>query len=106
MNWIDVSKLELKEQYSDSEQIYSKIVEYILKQLEDENAQVGKSAKPTTAISQSREGYQLSFFQLDDPVLCQIRDEIHGLDINHLTPMEALNKLNDIKTIVSGKSNN
>ena len=78
----------------------------ILKQLEDENAQVGKSAKPTTAISQSREGYQLSFFQLDDPVLCQIRDEIHGLDINHLTPMEALNKLNDIKTIVSGKSNN
>ena len=78
----------------------------ILKQLEDENVQVGKSAKPTTAISQSREGYQLSFFQLDDPVLCQIRDEIHGLDINHLTPMEALNKLNDIKTIVSGKSNN
>lgn len=48
-------------------------------------------------------GEQLSFFQLDDPVLCQVRDEILGLDINNLTPMEALNKLNDIKTIVGGK---
>jgi DNA mismatch repair protein MutS len=45
---------------------------------------------------------QLSFFQLDDPVLCQVRDEILGLDVNHLTPLEALNKLNDIKKIVSG----
>ena len=51
----------------------------------------------------SGEGMQLSFFQLDDPVLCQIRDEILGLDINNLTPMEALNKLNDIKKIVGGK---
>ena len=48
-------------------------------------------------------GMQLSFFQLDDPVLCQIRDEILGLDINNLTPVEALNKLNDIKKIVGGK---
>ncbi|MGN0069509.1 MAG: DNA mismatch repair protein MutS [Prevotella sp.] len=76
----------------------------ILKQLEADNAQVGTVAKPSTqTIGQSREGMQLSFFQLDDPVLCQIRDEILTLDINHLTPMEALNKLNDIKTIVSGK---
>ena len=46
---------------------------------------------------------QLSFFQLDDPVLIQVRDEILGLDINNLTPVEALNKLNDIKRIVAGK---
>ena len=53
--------------------------------------------------SDTREGMQLSFFQLDDPVLSQIRDEILGLDINNLTPVEALNKLNDIKKIVGGK---
>ena len=75
----------------------------ILKQLEAENAQVGKVGKPTAEIAASREGMQLSFFQLDDPVLCQIRDEILGLDINNLTPVEALNKLNDIKRIVKGK---
>ena len=75
----------------------------ILKQLESENAQVGKAGKPMAEIADSREGLQLSFFQLDDPVLCQIRDEILGLDINNLTPMEALNKLNDIKRIVAGK---
>jgi DNA mismatch repair protein MutS len=75
----------------------------ILKQLEAENAQVGAVGKPTAEIAQSREGMQLSFFQLDDPVLCQIRDEILGLDINNLTPVEALNKLNDIKRIVKGK---
>ena len=75
----------------------------ILKQLEAENAQVGKAGKPTAEIAQSREGMQLSFFQLDDPVLCQVRDEILGLDVNNLTPLEALNKLNDIKKIVSGK---
>jgi len=74
----------------------------ILRQLESDNAQVGMVGKPTAEIAQSREGLQLSFFQLDDPVLCQIRDEILGLDINNLTPMEALNKLNDIKKIVSG----
>ena len=75
----------------------------ILKQLEAESNQVGKAGKPTAEIAQSREGLQLSFFQLDDPVLCQIRDEILGLDVNNLTPVEALNKLNDIKKIVAGK---
>ncbi|WP_027456203.1 DNA mismatch repair protein MutS [Xylanibacter brevis] len=75
----------------------------ILKQLESENAQVGAAAKPTAEIAHSREGMQLSFFQLDDPVLCQVRDEILGLDVNNLTPLEALNKLNEIKKIVSGK---
>jgi DNA mismatch repair protein MutS len=75
----------------------------ILKQLESDNAQVGAVGKPTTEIANSREGMQLSFFQLDDPVLCQVRDEILGLDVNNLTPIEALNKLNDIKKIVSGK---
>ena len=75
----------------------------ILKQLEAENASVGTVGKPTAEIAQSREGMQLSFFQLEDPVLCQVRDEILGLDVNNLTPLEALNKLNDIKKIVSGK---
>ena len=82
----------------------------ILKQLEMESSQVGNAkgekgrvSKPTTEIAQSREGMQLSFFQLDDPVLCQVRDEILGLDVNNLTPLEALNKLNEIKKIVSGK---
>ena len=76
----------------------------ILKQLENDNAQVGTVGKPSAEkIEQSREGMQLSFFQLDDPVLSQIRDEILGLDINNLTPVEALNKLNEIQKIVSGK---
>ena len=75
----------------------------ILKQLEADNAQVGTVGKPTAEIAASREGMQLSFFQLDDPVLCQVRDEILGLDVNNLTPLDALNKLNDIKKIVSGK---
>ena len=75
----------------------------ILKQLEAENASVGTAGKPTAEIASTREGMQLSFFQLDDPVLCQVRDEILGLDVNNLTPLEALNKLNDIKKIVSGK---
>ena len=77
----------------------------ILKQLENDNSTVGTVGKPIAqALNQSREGMQLSFFQLDDPVLCQVRDEILGLDINNLTPVEALNKLNEIKKIVSGKS--
>lgn len=100
----------------------------ILKQLEYDNAAVGmeQSGAEGTAASGNdaagadttkkrrignistqnlaKQGVQLSFFQLDDPVLCQIRDEIMGLDINNLTPMEALNKLFDIKTIVTGKS--
>lgn len=75
----------------------------ILKQLEADNASVGTKARPMADIAGSREGMQLSFFQLDDPVLCQIRDEILGLDINNLTPVEALNKLNDIKRIVKGR---
>lgn len=82
-----------------------KRAEVILKQLEADNSSVGTVGKPTAEkIDSGREGMQLSFFQLDDPVLCQIRDEILGLDINNLTPVEALNKLNDIKKIVSGKS--
>ncbi|MBR1464563.1 MAG: DNA mismatch repair protein MutS [Prevotella sp.] len=76
----------------------------ILKQLEHDNSGVGTVGKPTAeALNQSRDGMQLSFFQLDDPVLCQVRDEILNLDINNLTPVEALNKLNDIKKIVRGK---
>ena len=74
----------------------------ILKELEGNNSGNGVS-RPTAEIAESREGMQLSFFQLDDPVLCQIRDEILNLDINNLTPMEALNKLNEIKKIVGGK---
>jgi len=77
----------------------------ILKQLESENSNVGTVGKPSAqSIGRTREGMQLNFFQLDDPVLCQVRDEILGIDINHLTPMEALNKLFEIKKIVSGKS--
>lgn len=73
----------------------------VLKELETDNAQVGSVGKPSAEkLEQSREGVQLSFFQLDDPVLTQIRDEIIGLDINNLTPVEALNKLNEIKRIV------
>ena len=76
----------------------------ILKQLEAESSGVGAKAKPSAeALNQSRDGMQLSFFQLDDPVLTQVRDEILGLDVNNLTPLEALNKLNEIKKIVSGK---
>ena len=74
----------------------------ILHQLETDNRQQG-IAKPTAEIASDRDGMQLSFFQLDDPVLCQVRDEILNLDVNNLTPLEALNKLNDIKKIVKGK---
>jgi DNA mismatch repair protein MutS len=77
----------------------------ILKQLEADNAEVGSVGRPSVErISQPKEGTQLSIFQLDDPVLKQIRDEILGLDINNLTPVEALNKLNEIKKIVTGHS--
>ena len=75
----------------------------ILHQLETDNRQQG-IAKPTAEIASDRDGMQLSFFQLDDPVLCQVRDEILNLDVNNLTPLEALNKLNDIKKIVGGVS--
>ena len=75
----------------------------ILKQLEKDNRQQGIAAKPMVEVGETRGGMQLSFFQFDDPVLCQIRDEILNLDVNNLTPLEALNKLNDIKRIVKGK---
>ena len=83
----------------------------IMKQLEkeskeviaDENGQPGVTKPSAESINGSRSGVQLSFFQLDDPVLCRVRDEILDLDINNLTPVEALNKLNDIKKIVGGK---
>ena len=75
----------------------------ILNQLETDNRQQGISSKPTGEIASNRDGMQLSFFQLDDPVLCQVRDEILNIDVNNLTPLEALNKLNEIKKIVKGK---
>jgi DNA mismatch repair protein MutS len=74
----------------------------ILTQLETDNRKSG-IAKPVKGLSSGREGFQMSFFQLDDPVLSQIRDEINNMDVNNLTPVEALNKLNDIKRIVKGK---
>ena len=74
----------------------------VLRELEADNSQVGTNTRPSAKkLEQSREGVQLSFYQLNDPVLQQIRDEILGLDINNLTPMDALNRLNDIKRIVS-----
>lgn len=77
----------------------------VLKELEQDNAEVGAAAKPNTAkIVAHREGMELSFFQLDDPILTQIRDEILELDVNNLTPVEALNKLNEIKKILTGKN--
>ncbi|HPB03946.1 MAG TPA: hypothetical protein PLH00_03780, partial [Bacteroidaceae bacterium] len=64
----------------------------------------GKSiSRPGVKTGQNREGFQMSFFQLDDPVLEQIRDQILSIDINHLTPIEALNKLNEIKKILRGR---
>lgn len=75
----------------------------ILKQLEADNAQVGSAGKPNVENVVATDGMQMSLFQLDDPVLSQIRDEILHLDIDHLTPMDALNKLNDIKRILNGK---
>ena len=75
----------------------------ILHRLEQENRQEGMASRPKVQTPASKDGVQLSFFQLDDPVLCQIRDEILHLDVNNLTPIEALNKLNDIKRIVTGK---
>lgn len=77
----------------------------VLKQLEEEGAEVGAAGKPKLEnIADKKDGVQLNIFQLDDPVLSQVRDEILGLDINNLTPVEALNKLNEIKKIVTGKS--
>ena len=75
----------------------------VLRQLEDNNRNQQTVTKDLAEVGQQRSGYQLSFFQLDDPVLSQTRDQILNLDINHLTPMEALNKLHDIKSIITGK---
>ena len=77
--------------------------EQILQKLEASNNRGELKGAPTTEIADSREGVQLNFFQLDDPVLSQVRDEILGIDVNNLTPLEALNKLNEIKKIVKGK---
>ena len=75
----------------------------ILKQLEKDNSNVGSvSTNALKKINAPQGDMQLNFFQLDDPVLSQVRDEIISLDINNLTPVEALNKLNEIKKIVSG----
>ena len=78
---------------------YAEQVSIHLPELECDSA----DAAAIKHIGDDREGMQLSFFQLDDPVLSQIRDEILGLDINNLTPVEALNKLNEIKKILKGK---
>ena len=75
-----------------------KRAEKILQQMES-NAAADGISKPTEVIADSREGMQMSIFQLDDPILCQVRDEILGIDVNNLTPLEALNKLNEIKRI-------
>jgi DNA mismatch repair protein MutS len=83
-------------------QSITKRSEAILEQMETANRRQGIK-KPIKDIVEKREGYQLSFFQLDDPVLSQVRDEILNLDVNNLTPIEALNKLNEIKKIVKGK---
>jgi DNA mismatch repair protein MutS len=74
----------------------------ILKLLEAGNNQSGVTSKPVKGLASSGEGYQLNFFQLDDPMLDQVRNEIKNLEINNLTPLEALNKLNDIKRIING----
>ncbi len=74
----------------------------ILVQLENDNRQ-GSVSKHVPEVKTSQDGMQLSFFQLDDPVLSQVRDEIATIDVNNLTPLEALNKLNEIKKIITGR---
>ncbi|HHW81202.1 MAG TPA: DNA mismatch repair protein MutS [Bacteroidales bacterium] len=76
--------------------------ESILSEMEQHNRKEG-IGKPLDKIVENREGFQLSFFQLDDPILSQVRDEIINLDVNNLTPVDALNKLNEIKKIIKGK---
>ena len=80
----------------------TKRADTLLKEMETANRKQGLG-KPLGDMAEKREGFQLSFFQLDDPILTQIRDEILNTDVNNLTPIEALNKLNDIKKIVKGK---
>lgn len=82
-------------------QVIIKRADQVLKQLEEDHSNdINMSNVPQSKVES---GMQLSFFQLDDPVLCQVRDEILGADINNLTPVEALNKLNEIKKILTGK---
>jgi DNA mismatch repair protein MutS len=83
-------------------QSITKRADAILAAMESNNRKEGIN-KPINDFIEKREGYQLSFFQLDDPILSQVRDEILNIDINNLTPMDALNKLNEIKKIVKGK---
>ena len=83
-------------------QSITKRADTILSQMEGSNRK-GAIKKPIEDFVKKQEGYQMSFFQLDDPVLSQVRDEIVNLDVNNLTPVEALNKLNDIKKILKGK---
>lgn len=83
-------------------QSITKRADAILEEMESNNRKQGIK-KPINDIIEKREGYQLSFFQLDDPILSQVRDEILHLDVNNLTPIDALNKLNEIKKIVKGK---
>ena len=73
----------------------------MLHQLEDNNR--GEKRPLNISEAPAQGGVQLSFFQLDDPVLCQVRDEILNVDIDNLTPVQALNKLNDIKKIITGR---
>ena len=80
-----------------------KRAEAILAELEANNAQNGSPAPMEQVAASAEKNVQLSMFQLDDPVLTQIRDEILHLDVNNLTPVEALNKLNDIKKILNGR---
>ena len=80
----------------------TKRAESILSEMEQHNRKEG-IGKPLNEIVENREGFQLSFFQLDDPILSQVRDEIINLDVNNLTPVDALNKLNEIKKIIKGK---
>ena len=75
----------------------------ILAQLEKDNRKTGQPQKHIDTVAHQREGLQMSFFQLDDPVLIQNRDEIKNVDVNNLTPLQALNKLNEIKKIITGK---
>ena len=79
-----------------------KRADQVLKQLETANRKDNIS-KDLGAVAEQGGGMQRSFFQLDDPVLSQVRDEIRDLDINNLTPMAALNKLHDIRKIITGK---
>lgn len=75
----------------------------VLHQLESANSKEAAAQCLSEMDEDGGKGVQLSFFQLDDPVLSQVRDEILNTDINNLTPMAALNKLNDIKAIITGK---